>query len=81
MRRPLPEGAWAPPAGPVASTYAIASDLSEVIETTDGFGAFKTELEAIEKLVSMLIAEKQDIAEKLGRARRRRTYLQKRKPT
>lgn len=78
-RAPLPEGAWNPGVGKaLGTTYAIASDLSEVIKTEDGFGIFPTELEATKRWIEMLEAEREVTAERLTRARRRRRTLQAR---
>lgn len=70
-----PPGAWSGPTG--KTTYAIASDLSCVVETDDGFGSFATELEAQTVLVGRCEGEKVRAAELLGKARRRLTYLRK----
>jgi uncharacterized protein (UPF0335 family) len=58
-------------------SFAIASDLSGVIETKDGFGSFATELEAIESLIERLEAERAGIADVLAEVKRRRRSLRR----
>lgn len=76
-RQPLPPGAWQPPAHGmvVEPTFAIASDLSGVIQTNDGFGSFKTEVEALDALISRLQDQRGIISEILAASRRRRRVL------
>lgn len=57
------------------TTFAIASDLSEIVPTEDGFGIFKSELAAVERWIEMLEGEREVIAERLSRAKRRRRSL------
>lgn len=57
--------------------WAIYSDLSGVANV--GCGAFATEAEANERLIQRLEAEREEIAAKLARAKRRRRALAARK--
>lgn len=57
------------------TTYAIASDYSEVLPTEDGFGKFATELEAVEYWIDLLETQRAVTAEHLARAKRRRRAL------
>ncbi len=59
----------------VPSTWAVASDLSDVIETDDGFGAFATANEANDRLIEMLEAARAENSLKLAAAKRRRRKL------
>ncbi len=52
------------------TTYAIAHDYSGVIATEDGFGIFKTELDAAKALEKALLGEREDINGKIARARK-----------
>lgn len=56
----------------MAATFAVASDLSEIIETADGFGIFKTRLEALNAQIRYLEGERSSTAEKLAEAKRLR---------
>jgi hypothetical protein len=56
-------------------TYAIASDLSGVIPTDDGFGSFDTELDAFERLIEMLDAERATNSSNMAHAKRQRRAL------
>ena len=57
------------------TTYAVASDYSEIVPTEDGFGKFQTELEAVEHWIEMLEGEREMTAERLRRAKTRRRAL------
>ena len=59
------------------ATYAIASDLSGVELTPDGFGKFTTELAAAERLVELLENRQTETKHLLGKARRRLVYHQR----
>lgn len=66
---------WTPPKGEVATTYAIASDLSGVIATDDGFGIFKTETEAHQSLILRLESDISSAREVIKASRRRMRHL------
>lgn len=60
------------------STWAVASDFSEVIETTDGFGAFSTKLDALNYQIGLLEGERDLAVGRLHKAKRlRRRELKK----
>ena len=59
------------------ATYGIASDLSEVVLTPDGFGKFTTELAAAERIVELLEIRQRETKHLLGKARRRLVYQQR----
>jgi len=58
-------------------SYAIASDLSGVVRTDDGFGIFADELAATDRLIDKLEAEIAVRRGYLSVARRRRSALMK----
>lgn len=58
-------------------SWAILSDLSGVQETTDGFGIFATEGEAIAVQILHLESNKSDIVDKIAKAKARRRRLNK----
>lgn len=66
---------WAPPKTPVETTWAVASDLSEVVKTEDGFGIFPTELAALENLIGRIDAELETLGDAKRKAKRRWGYL------
>lgn len=51
------------------STWAVASDYSDVIETTDGFGIFPTKRDALERQIELLETESQVTRASLSSAR------------
>lgn len=53
-------------------TFAIASDLSEVIQTDDGFGNFPTRLDALDRQIEMLEGERARLGGYLATAKRLR---------
>lgn len=57
------------------TTYAVASDYSEIVPTHDGFGKFATELEAVDYWIALLEGEREVTAERIARAKRRRRTL------
>lgn len=73
----MESGQWAPGKGNDKTTFAIASDLSCVIPTHDGFGIFTTEEEALDALISKLEAERADVANKIASAKARRRALRR----
>jgi hypothetical protein len=78
QRQSLPPGAWTPAVGrQTGTTYAIAQDLSEVIETEDGFGIFPTRAAAVERWISLLEDERDTTRERLRRAKRLRRQLKR----
>jgi len=62
-------------AEPKASTWAVASDYSCVIETPDRFGCFPTELEALEHQIGLLEGEIFEAKVNLRRAKARRARI------
>lgn len=65
------------PNSPMArrTTYAILQDLSAVVPTADAFGIFDNELEATERLIELLDAEREALMDRLTRARRKTKIL------
>lgn len=55
--------------------WSVESDLSGVVHMGK-YGGFKTELEAVHRLIEYLEGEREDIARKIAEAKRRRRYLQ-----
>lgn len=53
-------------------TWAVACDFSEVIETPDGFGRFKTKLAALDRQISYLEVQRDETARYLAKAKRLR---------
>lgn len=62
----------------MATTYAVASDLSGIVETTDGFGRFKTKADAVECWIDRLETDRRTLSYRLAVAKRMRNTLAKR---
>lgn len=73
-------GYW-PSKGATKPTFAILQDLSGVVETSDGFGIFSTEEEALQALILRLESERTEVVDKIAKAKRRQRQLKKRKAT
>jgi len=65
----------------MARTYAVASDLSQIVPTDDGFGRFVTEIQAVKHWIALLESENEQTKARLAKARSRRTVLTKRQGT
>jgi len=59
------------------TTYAIADDLSGVIPTSDGFGIFTTEGEALASLILRLESDLTETRASIARAKRRQRALKR----
>lgn len=56
---------------PPPPSWAVASDFSDIVFTDDGFGAFVTKQEALERQISYLLTEREQNTRSLATARRR----------
>lgn len=65
--------AWSGDTGVLS--YAIASDLSGVVATPDGFGIFKTETDALEALILRLESDKTETVLAIAKAKKRKRQL------